>query len=40
MNETRIASLACTADRFGRNPYDTGKKSASKMGSNTIFAAA
>jgi hypothetical protein len=25
---------------LGRNPYETGKKSASKMGSNTSFSAA
>jgi hypothetical protein len=40
MNETRTTSMACVADRLGRNPYEHDKKSASKMGSNTIFAAA
>jgi hypothetical protein len=36
----RTASRACWAERFGRNPKLTGSKSASKMGSSTIFAAA
>ena len=29
----------CNADRLGRNPYETSKKSASKIGSNTSLAA-
>ena len=33
MNETRTRSMACVADRLGRNPYEHDKKSASKMGS-------
>jgi hypothetical protein len=36
----RTASRASCADRFGRNPKLTGAKSASKIGSSTIFAAA
>ena len=34
-----MISIACVADRFGRNPNETGKKSASKIGSSTILAA-
>ena len=37
---TRTASRACWAERFGRNPKLTGRKSASKIGSSTTFAAA
>ena len=37
---TRTASRACWAERFGRNPKLTGRKSASKIGSSTILAAA
>src|SRR5712691_6959801 len=37
---TLIASRACWAERFGRKPKLTGRKSASKIGSSTIFAAA
>jgi len=37
---TRMASQAIWADRFGRNPKLTGRKSASKTGSRTILAAA
>jgi hypothetical protein len=40
MNPVRKRSLAIVADRFGRNPYEHGKKSASKIGSNTTLAAA
>jgi hypothetical protein len=40
MNPTRSRSIACVADRLGRNPYETGKKSASKIGSSTSFTAA
>ncbi|HYZ08326.1 MAG TPA: hypothetical protein VE709_06980 [Pseudonocardiaceae bacterium] len=40
MNPTRSRSIACVTDRRGRNPYDTDEKSASKIGSNTSFAAA
>jgi hypothetical protein len=36
---TRIASSAWWADRFGRNPKLTGRKSASKIGSRTNLAA-
>lgn len=36
----RTTSRACWVDRFGRNPKLTGRKSASKIGSRTIFAAA
>jgi hypothetical protein len=39
MNPRRSRSLAITADRFGRNPYEHDMKSASKIGSNTILAA-
>jgi len=40
MNCSRITSIASVALRRGRNPYDEAEKSASKMGSSTIFAAA
>ena len=36
---TRRVSSACVALRFGRNPYDEARKSASKMGLNTSVAA-
>ena len=36
---TRSVSSACVALRFGRNPYDEARKSASKMGSSTSVAA-
>ncbi|MGH8997264.1 MAG: hypothetical protein ACRDYB_14740, partial [Acidimicrobiales bacterium] len=36
----RTTSRAWWAERFGRKPKLTGEKSASKMGSKTIFAAA
>lgn len=36
----RIVPRASCAERFGPNPKLTGEKSASKTGSNTIFAAA
>jgi len=39
MKPVRSRSIACVADRFGRNPYEHGRKSASKMGSSTILAA-
>jgi hypothetical protein len=39
MNPVRSRSIACVAGRFGRNPYETGAKSASKTGSSTILAA-
>jgi hypothetical protein len=35
-----ISAIASCARRFGRNPYEHGLKSASKMGSNTAFRAA
>jgi hypothetical protein len=35
----RSRSIAITADRFGRNPNEDGRKSASNTGSSTIFAA-
>ena len=34
-----MVSIACVADRLGRNHRSTGKKSASKIGSTTIFIA-
>jgi len=37
---TRMASLAMWAERPGRKPKLVGRKSASKMGSRTSFAAA
>jgi hypothetical protein len=40
MKPVRNRSIACVADRFGRNPYEHDKKSASKIGSSTILAAA
>jgi hypothetical protein len=40
MNPLRMRSMACVADRLGRKPYEHGRKSASKIGSNTSFAAA
>ena len=39
MNATRSRSIACVADRFGRNPNEEERKSASNTGSSTIFAA-
>ena len=39
MNPVRSRSIACVADRLGRNPYEHGGKSASKTGSSTILAA-
>jgi hypothetical protein len=39
MKPLRTRSIACVADRFGRNPYDTDMKSASKIGSSTSLAA-
>ena len=39
MKPTLILSRASVADRFGRNPKLQGRKSASKIGSRTIFAA-
>ena len=36
---TRSVSSACVALRFGRKPYDEARKSASKIGSSTSFAA-
>jgi hypothetical protein len=38
-NATRMASAASVALRLGRNPNEQGRKSASKIGSKTIFAA-
>ena len=38
-NDTLILSNASVADRLGRNPYEHDRKSASKIGSNTILAA-
>jgi len=35
-----ISAIASWARRFGRNPYEHGLKSASKMGSSTSFSAA
>jgi hypothetical protein len=35
-----ISAIASCARRLGRNPYETGKKSASKRGSSTSFNAA
>ena len=35
----RLQGLHCTALRFGRKPYETARKSASKMGSNTSVTA-
>ena len=40
MNPIRKRSIAIVADRFGRNPYEHDRKSASKIGSSTILAAA
>src|SRR3974377_1142171 len=40
MNPVRKRSLAIVADLLGRNPYEHDRKSASKMGSSTILAAA
>jgi hypothetical protein len=40
MKPVRNRSIAAVADRFGRNPYEHDMKSASKIGSNTILAAA
>ena len=40
MKPTRNRSIAAVADRFGRNPNEHDKKSASKIGSSTILAAA
>jgi hypothetical protein len=37
---SRMRSRAWWAERFGRNPNDTGEKSASKMGSRTSLTAA
>ena len=37
--EVVVAFNPMWAERFGRNPKLTGQKSASKIGSNTIFAA-
>lgn len=34
-----VITNASVADRFGRNPYEHGKKPASKIGSSTILAA-
>ena len=39
MKPTRSRSSASVADRFGRNPNEHGRKSASKIGSSTILAA-
>ena len=39
MKPTRILSRASVADRLGRNPNEQGRKSASKIGSRTIFVA-
>ena len=39
MKPTLILSMASVADRFGRNPKLQGKKSASNIGSRTIFVA-
>jgi len=39
MNPALSRSIACVADRFGRNPYEHGAKSASKIGSSTSLAA-
>ena len=39
MNDRRSISFASVADLRGRNPNETGRKSASKMGSSTIRAA-
>jgi hypothetical protein len=39
MNPALSRSIACVADRLGRNPYEHGSKSASKTGSSTILAA-
>jgi hypothetical protein len=39
MNSVLSRSIACVADRFGRNPNEHGRKSASDTGSSTIFAA-
>lgn len=40
MNPVRKRSFAIVADLLGQNPYEHDKKSASKIGSNTILAAA
>ena len=34
-----MRSAASVADRLGRNPYETDKKSASKIGSSTSLVA-
>ena len=34
-----ISAIASWVRRFGRNPYEHGKKSASKIGSSTTFNA-
>ena len=39
MNDRRSTSLASVADQRGRNPNETSKKSASKMGSKIMRAA-
>jgi len=39
MKPRRSRSFACSAERFGRNPYEHDMKSASKIGSSTIRAA-
>ena len=39
MKPILILSMASVADRLGRNPKLQGKKSDSKIGSRTIFAA-
>ena len=39
MNPVLSRSIACTADRLGRNPNEHGRKSASNTGSSTSFAA-
>jgi hypothetical protein len=35
-----ISAIASWARRLGRNPYEHGSKSASKIGSSTSFSAA
>ena len=39
MNPVLSRSIACVADRLGRNPNEHGRKSASNTGSSTILAA-
>ena len=39
MNPVLSRSIACVADRLGRNPNEHGRKSASNTGSSTSFAA-